>query len=41
MGSPAVVVRTLSAAQIEGLRHIAAHYVGNAGRFRAGLTKIG
>jgi carbonic anhydrase/acetyltransferase-like protein (isoleucine patch superfamily) len=41
MGSPAVVVRTLSAAQIEGLRHIAAHYVDNAGRFRAGLAKIG
>ena len=41
MGSPAVVVRALSAAQIEGLRQIAAHYVGNAGRFRAGLTKIG
>ena len=41
MGSPAVVVRPLSEAQIEGLRQIAAHYVGNAGRFRAGLTKIG
>ena len=41
MGSPAVAVRTLSEAQIEGLRHIAAHYVGNAARFRAGLAKIG
>ena len=41
MGSPAVAVRTLSEAQIEGLRHIAAHYVANARRFRAGLTKIG
>jgi len=41
MGSPATVVRSLSAAQIEGLRHIAAHYVGNAGRFRTGLAKIG
>ena len=41
MGSPAVAVRTMSEAQIEGLRHIAAHYVANARRFRAGLTKIG
>ena len=41
MGSPAVAVRTLSETQIEGLRHIAAHYVANARRFRAGLTKIG
>ena len=41
MGSPAVVVRSLSEAQIEGLRHIAAHYVGNAARFRTGLAKIG
>ena len=41
MGSPAVAVRTLSEAQIEGLRRVAAHYVANARRFRAGLTKIG
>ena len=40
MGSPAVVVRALSAEQIDGLRHIAEHYVANAKRFRAGLTKI-
>jgi len=41
MGSPAVAVRALSEAQIEGLRHIAAHYVDNARRFRTGLTKLG
>jgi carbonic anhydrase/acetyltransferase-like protein (isoleucine patch superfamily) len=41
MGSPAVVVRTLSETQIEGLRHIATHYVDNAKRFRAGLTRLG
>jgi len=41
MGSPAVAVRTLGEAQIEGLRRAAAHYVGNAARFRAGLAKIG
>jgi len=41
MGSPAVAVRALSAAQIEGLRGSAAHYVANARRFHAGLTKIG
>jgi hypothetical protein len=31
----------LSEAQIEGLAPLAAHYVGNAARFRAGLAKIG
>jgi carbonic anhydrase/acetyltransferase-like protein (isoleucine patch superfamily) len=41
MGSPAVVVRSLSAEQIEGVRRSAAHYVANAKRFRAGLQKIG
>jgi len=41
MGSPAVAVRTLGEAQIEGLRRAAEHYVGNAARFRAGLAKIG
>ncbi len=41
MGSPAVVVRTLSPEQIAGLGRIAEHYVANARRFRAGLTKIG
>ncbi|MCE9661447.1 MAG: gamma carbonic anhydrase family protein [Burkholderiales bacterium] len=40
MGSPAVVVRTLSAEQIAGLGRIAEHYVSNARRFRAGLTKV-
>jgi len=41
MGSPAVAVRTLSAEQIAGLSRIAEHYVANARRFRAGLTKVG
>ncbi len=41
MGSPAVVVKALSAEQIEGLRWSAAYYAGNAKRFRTGLTKIG
>jgi carbonic anhydrase/acetyltransferase-like protein (isoleucine patch superfamily) len=41
MGSPAVAVRTMSAEQIAGLGRIAEHYVANARRFRAGLTKIG
>jgi carbonic anhydrase/acetyltransferase-like protein (isoleucine patch superfamily) len=41
VGSPAVAVRSLSAAQIERVNHAAMHYVENAKRFRAGLTKIG
>ena len=41
MGAPAVVVRALSAEQIEGIRRSAVHYVANAKRFRAGLQKIG
>jgi carbonic anhydrase/acetyltransferase-like protein (isoleucine patch superfamily) len=41
VGSPAVAVRGLSAAQIERVNHAATHYVENAKRFRAGLTKIG
>ncbi|MEO5880841.1 MAG: gamma carbonic anhydrase family protein [Caldimonas sp.] len=41
VGSPAVAVRTLSAAQIEVVQHAATHYVDNARRFRTGLTKIG
>ena len=41
MGSPAVAVRTMSAEQIAVLGQIAEHYVANARRFRAGLTKIG
>ena len=39
MGTPAVVVRALSAEQVEGLRRSAEHYVANARRFRAGLVK--
>lgn len=41
IGSPAKVVRPLTEAQIESLRSIAEHYVGNGRRFRAGLKKIG
>ena len=41
VGSPAVAVRSLSAAQIERVNHAATHYVANAKRFRAGLTKVG
>jgi carbonic anhydrase/acetyltransferase-like protein (isoleucine patch superfamily) len=41
IGAPAKVVRQLTPEQIEGLRRSAAHYVENARRFRAGLTKIG
>ena len=41
MGTPAKVVRELSAEQIEGLRQSARHYVQNAQRFKAGLKKIG
>ena len=40
MGSPAKVVRQLDAQQIEGLLMSAAHYVGNALRYRAGLKII-
>ena len=41
VGSPAVAVRSLSAAQIERVNLAATHYVNNAKRFRAGLTRIG
>jgi len=41
VGSPAVAVRTLSEEQIERVRHAATHYVDNAKRFRAGLTRVG
>lgn len=41
MGSPAKVVRELSAEHIEGLRQSARHYQDNARRFKAGLKKIG
>jgi len=40
MGAPGKVVRTLNAAQIEGLRDSAAHYVDNAHKFAAGLKEI-
>ena len=39
-GSPAKAVRELSAAQIEGLKSTAQHYVDNAKRFKSGLKKI-
>lgn len=40
LGSPAKVVRQLSAEQLEGLRLMARHYVDNARRFCTGLRKI-
>ena len=40
MGSPAVVVRALTAEQIEGQRDGAANYVANARRFRAALVRV-
>jgi len=40
VGSPAKVVRELSPEQIGGIRRGAAHYVQNAKRFKAGLTRI-
>ena len=40
MGSPAKVVRPLEPHQLDGLRMSAAHYVGNAARYKAGLKKI-
>lgn len=40
VGSPAKVVRTLDEKAIEGLRRSAAHYVENAGRFKAGLSLV-
>ena len=39
-GSPAKVVRQLSAEQIGGLKMIAQHYIDNARRYRAGLRKL-
>ena len=41
LGSPARVVRQLSAEQQAQLRQSAEHYVANARRFRAGLKHIG
>ncbi len=40
LGSPAKAVRMLEAAQIEGLRGIAQHYIENAQRFAVGLKKL-
>lgn len=40
LGSPAKAVKQLSPEQIAGLQRIAAHYVGNAERFRQGLKTI-
>ncbi len=41
MGAPAVVVRALSAAQIDGFLRSAENYVANARRFREGLVRLG
>lgn len=41
IGSPARVVKQLTPEQIVGLKRSAEHYVMNARRFAAGLTKIG
>ncbi len=41
MGSPAKVVRELTAQQKQGLEMSALHYIENARRFKAGLKKIG
>ena len=40
LGSPARVIRQLSADQIEGLRMNAQHYMNNARRYQAGLKKV-
>lgn len=40
LGSPAKVVRNLTAAEREGLRTSARHYVENTRRFRDGLVKL-
>ena len=40
LGSPARVVRQLSAEQIEGFQAISTHYVENARLFRAGLKRL-
>ncbi len=41
VGSPAKVARALTPEQIEGLLQSAAHYRGNAMRFREGLHRVG
>lgn len=40
LGSPAKAVKQLTPEQVAGLQRIAAHYIGNAARFRQGLKKI-
>lgn len=40
LGSPAKAVRQLSEAQLEGLKMSAQHYIGNARRYKTGLTKL-
>jgi len=40
MGSPAKVVRQLTAEQIEGVRRSARHYIENAARYRGSLKKL-
>ena len=40
MGAPAKVVRALTAEQIAGLARAARHYVNNAKRYAAGLSRI-
>lgn len=40
VGSPAKAIRTLDDTAVESLRGSAAHYVANARRFKAGLTKV-
>ncbi|RVD60318.1 gamma carbonic anhydrase family protein [Mesorhizobium sp. M8A.F.Ca.ET.165.01.1.1] len=40
VGSPAKAIRVLDDAAVERLRGSAAHYVANAGRFKAGLKKV-
>jgi len=41
LGSPARLVRSLSAEQIEGMQRIALGYVKNAQRYQSGLKKVG
>jgi carbonic anhydrase/acetyltransferase-like protein (isoleucine patch superfamily) len=40
LGSPAKAVRQLSEAQLAGLKMSAQHYIDNARRYKAGLTKL-
>jgi carbonic anhydrase/acetyltransferase-like protein (isoleucine patch superfamily) len=41
LGSPARLVRSLSAEQIEGMQRIAQGYIKNAQRYQSGLKKVG